>query len=159
LARIAIKRMAPDDRGHCVRVRAVTPSSIATDAVRPEDDPAAGRYDAFPHNGTVGPVSVVFGAVVAIAVSRTHAEAERADLDAGAAGVRAHVNLSRGGNRRNEGGGSRRGKQQFPHRILLFPLISVVNAARRQALHGKKILKFREPRLFRAAPRPARKAC
>src|SRR5262249_29456883 len=79
------------------------------DAVRPEDHLAARRHDAFPHHA----------AVIPVVVAGSHSEPERADLNAGAAGVRAEIDLSGGRNCRDERSRRRDRKDKFPHGVLL----------------------------------------
>src|SRR5262245_1987984 len=84
----------------------VSSACVASTAgtVRSDDHPAARRYDALPDKGTVGgAIGIVFvTAPTIITIPRPNAEAERADLHASPSGVRAHIDLSGGRNRRNE---------------------------------------------------------
>src|SRR5512132_1697419 len=95
-------------------------SALATLAVRPDDHPTARGHDALAHQRALRAIGVIsVGIPISVAISpvviaRTDAESERADLNAGAAGVRAHIDLSGGRNRRHECSRGCRGKQQFP---------------------------------------------
>src|SRR5262245_22450332 len=130
--------MAPDGAG-AIRASSIQLIASVAHAARLDDDLAARRVDALPHHTTVrAAVGVIFGPVVAVTVSRPHAEAERPDLHAGAAGVRAQIDLGGCGNRHDERSSGCCGKCEFPHRVLLFPsLVSGVNASRTGALRAR----------------------
>src|SRR5262249_44168378 len=80
--------------------------ALAAGAVRPDDRPTVRRYDAFPDEGTVGAIGIVFitTAPTIVAVPRADAAAAPADLHASPPGARAHKALSGGRNRCNEQG-------------------------------------------------------
>src|SRR5262245_13038956 len=89
--------------GPLLFARWLIPASSAAGTVRPDDHPTARRYDAFLHERTVGAIGIIFvTAPTIVTVPRPDAEAERADLNARPSGVRAHIHLSGGWNRRNE---------------------------------------------------------
>jgi hypothetical protein len=115
-ARFALtRRVAPERfRDHSFLPPSLFPLGVASAAgtVRPDDPPSVRRYDAFLHERAVGAIGIVFVTVPTIvAISRPDAEAERADLNARPSGVRAHVDLSGGWNRRNEQSACCRGHQ------------------------------------------------
>src|SRR5262245_40773888 len=132
-------------------------SASAADATRLDDDLAAWRVDPLSYHAAIGAaVSVIFGAVVAVTISRPHAETERSDLHSGASGVRARVGLGRGRTRHAKRSSGCCGKCEFPHRVLLsflFSVASVVNASRPGALRVReKYLSSWNHSVFCAAP-------
>src|SRR5262245_34563160 len=76
--------------------------SLPARALRPDDHPAIRSIDALPDQRTVGAVGIVFIPPPTVVIARPHAEAEGADLNAGAVRVNAAINLRRGRNRRDD---------------------------------------------------------
>src|SRR5262245_37055070 len=119
-----------------------------------DDDLAARRVNPLSHHTTVGAaVGVIFRPVVAVTVSRPHAETERPDLHAGAAGVRAQIDLGGCGNRYDKRSSGCRGKCEFPHRVLLsLPVFRGQRLPDGGVARAIKIFTLLEPKAFLAPP-------